>query len=355
MKQLVPESDFNLTVTAYDRLCRPSPVFRTKVYAAIALMLLSCGCVSGRFTQAAGQFGTLTKIAADQQNERLAAVEADELERYRQNLVTQKYDLQLQDCAAIIAGAPPAALKAQAGGNLTCHIAVKKAPGVYEALPATTNFGHISALNHALVKYADGLEKLASDATSDQQTFTGSVTALATSVGNLQGAITKATGKESDVTGGKIDAVGNLVAKAGNLYFAARRQAVLKRIIVESAPLVQRATDILGDTGTSLDVYGRVPLYMALIDAQTAWDAAYFKGDPKAIRSAQDALFEAVNQYNAYQSERMRFTAIGIAHAKLVKAANAGASASELQAAIVSLLDLAKTISETENAFSKEK
>lgn len=178
---------------------------------------------------------------------------------------------------------------------------------------------------------------------------------LASSLGGLDGAIRKVTGTSEGDSAAKFNAVGTLVAKLGNLYFASRRQSILKKMIIEADPLVQRSAAILGDADSQLDLYDRLPLYEAIVTAQKNADEARAGSDVIEIRSAQHKLFAAVERFNAYQIDRSRFAAIGAAHAKLVEAAKAGATIKELHEAIVAVVDLASTIGETKSAFETEK
>lgn len=327
--------------------------------ALLATALALSGCSTGRFTQAAGEFGTQTRTAAQLQNQRLVAVAADEKERFRQGLADAAADLRIADCARTLAAGVPDAQEAAEKPVRRCRVVLRSGPGQFGELPPDTRFDNITALNTALVNYAEGLERLAADATKDKEAFTGSVVRLATSLGGLDGAVRKVAENGKDDAGAATDkarlsAIGTLVAKAGNLYFAARRQAALKEIIIAGDPLVQRATAILGDADSQLDLYDRVPLYAAVIEAQQQADAARSGGDAAAIRKAQDRLFAAVEAFNGYRLDRSRFAAIAAAHARLVEAARSGASAAELQQAIVAVLDLASTIGETRNAFDTE-
>lgn len=327
----------------------------TRCMTGAMLLLATSGCSTTRFTQTAGQFGALTRSAAEQQNEGLGAVAADEIERYRQSLAETKTELRFRDCARTLADVPPDPESALVKPFPRCRLTERVSQGEFRELAPDVRFENITTLNSALVDYASGLVLLAADASEDQQTFTASVSNLASSIGGLDGAIRKVTGSSEEDSAAKLNAVGTLVAKLGNLYFAARRQSVLKHMIIEADPLVQRSAAILGDADSQLDLYDRLPLYEAVVKAQQNADEVRAGGDVTAIRSAQDKLFTAVERFNAYQIDRSRFAAIGAAHAKLVEAAKAGATIKELHEAIVAIVDLASTIGETKSAFETEK
>ncbi len=323
----------------------------TRCTLGTMLLLAFSGCSTSRFTQTAGQFGALTQTAAEEQNKRLGAVAADEIERYRQSLAENKTDLKMRDCSATLADPAVAPIKLIP----RCRLTERVSQGEYRELAPDVRFENITALNSALADYANGLALLAADASEDQQTFTASVSNLASSLGGLDGAIRKVTGASEGDSAAKFSAVGTLVAKLGNIYFASRRQSVLKLMIIEADPLVQRSTAILGDADSQLDLYDRLPLYEAVVKAQQNADETRAGSDINAIRSAQDRLFTAVERFNAYQIDRSRFAAIGAAHTKLVDAAKAGATVKDLHAAIVAIVDLASTLGETKSAFETEK
>lgn len=320
----------------------------------VFLIFTASGCTTSRFTQAAGELGSLTKSAAEQQNQRLSAVAADEKERYHQSLADTKANLKITDCAQTLAGDTPDTSEPRAKPFKRCRIVERRGPSDFAELVPDTRFENISALNAALVGYAEGLVQLAADASKDSQTFTGSVNKLASSLAGLEGAVRKVSGTEDSGAAAKLTAIGSLVAKAGNMYFAARRQAVLKQLIIEGDPLVQRAVAILGDADSQLDLYDRVPLYSSVIDAQRMADEALAAGNPPAIRATQDKLFSAVEKFNGYRVDRSRFAAISAAHSKLVEAARSGATVAELQQAIIAVLDVASTVGETRKALEAE-
>ena len=270
----------------------------------LMLFLAVTGCSTSRFTQTAGQFGSLTRSAAEQQNARLVAVAGGELERYRQRLAETKAELKFRDCAQTLADAPPDPTTAVVKPFPRCRLMERMSPGEFQELAPDLHFENIAALNSALVDYAGGLVLLAADASKDQQAFAASVSNLASSLGGLDGAIRKVTGASEGNSATQFNAVGTLVAKLGNLYFAAHRQNVLKKMVIEADPLVQRATAILGDADSQLDLYDRLPLYQAVVNAQEHADQVRKLGDVAAIRSAQDKLFEAVERFNAYQIDR---------------------------------------------------
>jgi hypothetical protein len=299
------------------------------------------GCVNPAFRESIGEYGSLTKAAAAQQNAQIAAVAAEEQERIRSELAQNRVDLRLKpDCAARLltdpagGGDAPACTLVAVGGK-----EIEQAPG----------FANILALTGALSHYADNLIALAADPTQDQAAFSQAMQSLATSVGNLDGAVRAATRAPPGQDGAKLGAVASLLADAGNLYFAQRRAAALKRIVIASDPVVQDATRLLSGVDDRLQLYYRAELAAALLRAQD--NASATAASPTAstadVRAAQDTLFQALAAYNNQGADTLRYRAIGEAHAKLAAAARRGASAGELKAAIEAVVQLAATADRT--------
>ncbi|HEX2764437.1 MAG TPA: hypothetical protein VHM92_11445 [Allosphingosinicella sp.] len=302
--------------------------------AALAAALLLSACVNPAFRDSVGEYGALTKAAAAQQNARTAAVAADEEERLRAELAANRADLRLENCEpdaeGVAEGKPP-----------RCTLVLKGGAAIEEA----PSFANVAALTGALSSYADNLILLAADPKDDQRSFSESISGLATSLGGLDGAVRKATGAAPGNAAPKLEAVAALVAQGGNMYFAQRRAAALKRIVIAADPVVQSAARLLSGVDGALLSYYRNDLYKSVQAAQG--HATRLVNTPEAsvedIRAAQDALFAKVAAYNALGSDTLRFQAIGEAHAKLAAAARRGASAGEMKAAIEAVLELAGT------------
>ncbi|MFL6844502.1 MAG: hypothetical protein ACJ8ER_06440 [Allosphingosinicella sp.] len=306
---------------------------------AFALLLSGCS-TSPAFRETVGQFGTVAKAAIAEQNSRLAAITAETEETIRQDLAARRVQLQLDpNCALTLA--PP--LEGQAEG--TCTLTGKGGAPV-ETAPT---FANVQALSAGLSGYADSLAALAADSSADQQAFAQSLSGLAGSLGTLDGAIQKATNATPADRSAKYGAVATLLGEAGNLYFDHRRNSALKRIILAADPLVQEATGLLSGVGAGTDLYDRSALFRQLSAAQDAAEAA--AADPgksvEEVRTAQDALFNALDLYNAHASDQQRFAAVGAAHAKLAEAGRRGASAAQLAGAIEALVSLAGTAGTT--------
>ena len=321
---------------------------RAATIAALAGLL--SGCATATFTQAAGQFGVVTKAATDAQSARLATVSADENERIHTRLAQDRVELRLSpDCAARLA-LDQAGLTGDAAAKPLCTLTGKGGA----VLETTPKFANIDALGGALNDYAGNLILLAADSSADEAAFAASFARLGTSIGALDGAIRKATKAGGETPSAQLAASASLIGQVGTLYLRARRYQALKRIILAADPVVQRATRILGQADDALGLYDQSGLGAHLEEASVAATLAASSGAPEAdVRAAQDAAFAALDQYNAATEERAQFKAMGEAHAKLAAAARRGASAADLVVAINGILDLASTVSATAAAFKK--
>jgi len=324
---------------------RISRLWRALIVAST--MALLSGCINTAYRDSIGQFGTLTKESVAIQNQRLSALAAAESERIHQSLADNHVDLRLSpECTQLLLPPDPAATALPAPCTL-----VDATGKPIEKIPTYSN---IKALDQALSDYSDNLILLAADTTKDQAAFSDSVTGLATSLGNLDGAIRKATGAPPGTSGAKIGAIAAVVAKAGGLFLAAERARVLKKIIIAGDPLVQEATGILADVDDRLNLYDSVGLLQAANAAQTAASRlAAASAPPADLRAAQDALFARVADFNARGTEQQRYLAIGKAHAKLAEAARTG-NTIDFEAAISAVIDLASVTNSAVDALKKK-
>jgi hypothetical protein len=323
---------------------------RARKWFALLGAAMLAGCVNPAFRESVGEYGALTKASAAQQNGRVAAVAADEAERIRADLAARRVDLRLSaDCAAALAEAN-AVLAADPGAQApTCSLVERGGKPVEQA----PGFANIIALTGALADYSDTLILLAADSSADEAAFGQSVTSLGNALGGLDSAVRQATGAPAGAAGPEIGAVATLMAETGSLYLEQRRGRALKEIVIRADPLVQQAANLLSGVDDRLQLYYRADLARTMLNAQNAASAVVASptSSEADIRTAQDALFAAVAQYNAQGADTLRFKAIGAAHAKLAQAARKGASAQEMAAAIEAIIHLAGTADATVNAL----
>lgn len=336
---------------------------RTVAAGTLGLALILAGCVSPAFRESVAQFGTLTKAAAEQQNARLDAVVEAERERIRNDLA-QRRALLFGVCEGEIGDEPAdetesdASVAATPDAVVALRCDVVGAGGVALEKPAT--YENIIALNEALTGYGQALVALAADPSEDREALTSGATALGTSIGKLDAAITNAeVGTPAATRQGqraaRLGAVATLLGEVADLYFTARRGAVLRRIIIQSDILIQQATHLLSITDRALYAILISPLVEELDDAgNKVRDLARNNASPAEMRAAQDEVFEVSSRINSLSSAARSSQAIGRSHAALRRAAERGASAADLRAAITALLHLTGTVQATIEAFEEE-
>lgn len=302
--------------------------------AAAAGALVLAGCVDPGFRTSVGQFGTVTKTTVAAQDQRLAALVAAERERIHAGFAADRVDLRIDPACAAAVQADPSAPAPPCG--------LVRADGKPLDQPPPT--AHIVALGAALSAYADQLIALAADPDQDRQAFTASVAKLGTSLGGLEAALRQASGGKA--TGGdqRLGAVAAVVAAAGNLALTAHRDHVLRRIVIEADPIVQKAAGFLADAQRQVAAYNRADLFGQLQAAQQqATRLAATGAAPADLRAAQDHLFDTLAAFNAYGTDFAPFEAIAAAHHRLAQAA-AKTSPAAMASAIQSIIALAGTI-----------
>jgi hypothetical protein len=339
---------------------RASRLHKWTTTAAIALAV--SGCVSPAFRTSVGQFGTVTKAAATAQNQRLAAVTANEEERIRSDLVRNRIVLRFdQTCserlaaAAAEAAAPPApaAPATPPSPEPECRLVPLHGDAPVEQAP---RFEHIIALSGALSAYSDSLIALTADSTTDQKAFATSLSGLATSLGGLDAAIRAAVGEPAGQASAQFGEVAKLIAEAGNLYFAFERDRQLRNIIIKANPIVQHAVRLLSGADGDLTLNERTRLMRLLDDAEgQVSDAINHKASDAALRAAEDRLFQRLAAYNNHGANLQGFAAIGVAHDQLATAAAAHSTASLQSAieAIGALVHLATTAQQTVTSLNQ--
>lgn len=314
---------------------------RMLVLTTASALVLS-GCISPAFRESVGQFGAATKAAMTGEAERLGRVRESEVNRQRDEVARSGANLEVErtpDCTAL----------RQGQGTGECRLV--RGDGV--ALRRIVQSANTIALGNALANYSDSLVALAADSTADQAAFTNSVTAVGTSLSNLNNAIRAATGAPEEDLSAPVGAIARLVAELGNLYFQHRRNVVLRRVITEGAPAVSRAIGLMRRAATAAAGYERALLNARLLAAEAHDDDVMGRpADLEARREAQRGLFESVNALNRYDTRLRLFHTLSEAHDKLVAAARSGASSAEILAALQAAIQLATTVRATVAALN---
>lgn len=318
------------------------PRGRTLILTATAAMIVS-GCVSPVFRETVGQFGTLTKTTTAAQNARLAAITANERERIRVGLAEQGAELRLDAGCGLLVPTDPANPR-----YTPCRLLTGGQP-----IPEAVRYESIAALSTALSNYGESLIALAADSTADQTAFANALGGMATSVSGLDTAIRKVAGASASTIGGPLGAVATLLGRLGNLYFAAERGRVLRQIIRDADPLVQRAVRLLTGADAGIDLYDRTNLFRQLREAESkVAELARDHAPASRMRVAQDTLVDRVAAYNTYSAGIRHFQAIGAAHTRLLEASREGLSAAELQAAFEAIIQVFNAADEAVTSLS---
>jgi hypothetical protein len=305
--------------------------------AAVTIAVVLSGCVSDPFRQSVTLFGSATSASVTAEDARLVAVGAEEDARIRAALAATPTDLRIDaGCAATLA------LQTSGIGSGTAPIQCFLTDTHGSRIATAADFGHIRALGTALTHYSDMLIQLAADSSADEATFSTAVLNLGSAVGNMDDAVRAASGAPAATGHDALNGVAGVVASAGKLFLSAARGRALRRIIVATDPVVQRASVLLAQTDDRLRLYDLSGLAPDLLAAQGAVsDTIGRHGSTADIRAAQDTLYAKLAAYNQAAAQPGRYAAIGAAHAKLAVAARRGATLSEMAAAIEAVLDLA--------------
>lgn len=315
------------------------------------VLLLLSACSSTGFQSSIGEFGKLTSAASNEQATSLVRITQYEAERIRAQQAASHIDLRLQaNCAAVLTVVSVKEAPDDRSPQPCGFVAADK-----RELEQPPQFSNIIALSKGLNSYAESLVELASDRDSDNKAFTSSVTGLATSLGGLDAAVQKATGADESHSSEKLGAIASLVDEAGRLYFAHQRNAALRKIIIAADPFVQDAARLLSGADQRIDLYDRAGLAQDLLKAQKHQSEIAASASPEELRAAQEKMYDLLTAFTQRGEGTERFIAIGKAHAKLAKAAAAGAKPAEIKEAILALIQLAGTIDKTADAFSSDK
>ena len=305
-----------------------------RVVISLAFALAVSGCVGNTFTNSVSQFSEVTRESVEKQSNTLASIAADERERVATELA--------EDQAVLII---PGACLAQAVNPDAPKCEVERKDG--KPLEKPSEFRHILALGEALVEYSDNLAILASDSSEDRANFKRALIEAASAASGLDGAVREALQVEGQtVDPSKASALAAIVGDLGGLYLQAKRTRALKSIIVETDPVVQRATALLAQAHSMERLY----YFPGLVEdvrrkSNTLRRLEAVGGSQAEWRSAQDAFFAAVDKLNQSTQAPNIMEAIGKAHGGLRVAAESGASAEDMKAAIAAVLEVTESVS----------
>lgn len=299
-----------------------------------ASALLLSGCVSTSFADAVSSFAELSEDAVGSQNTNLKQITDEQRERIANQRAVDRVDFRLTpDCRA--------QLDPQGAAN--CSL-VRSDGRPIEQVPT---FSHILALGKALQEYSASLDDLTQNTDQDQAEFKQSLMDTSQALAGLQGAVGTAFAVEpSLMSEDSLSAVASLAGDLGAAYLENRRAKSLKRLVIEADPTIQDAVTMLNRAYRLERLYNSTGLFRSLQSLQiNATRTVNQPGSSVADRrTAQEALFKAVEEARALSQNRDRFTAIGQAHTDLKQAAEKGAGKEELIIATRSILKIAQSI-----------
>jgi len=293
-------------------------------------------CATDGYRTAVGNFATTTKAATEQQ----VALQQQQFERRANDIADELAENRVELVLSV--GCAPAI-----GDTNVNQCAVERRDG--EPLERPFEAVHIANLRIALGRYASNLALLAAGAADSDAAFRKQVDSFAASLGGLGGALKSATGT-SVLEDDDYSFAANILAELGSLYFEHQRIKVLKRIIIETNPVVKKATDYLAQTDLILiDAMN----FATLKDLNDAEDKVrQLTNDPNAATAAiRKAQLDLIDKTEAYRMDfrnpaksKSAFTNLAEAHDDLAKAAKASGSNENLKAAIERIFAAAESI-----------
>ncbi|WP_089724730.1 hypothetical protein [Candidatus Thiosymbion oneisti] len=308
---------------------------RTRVVPLFVAFALTA-CAGDGFRTAVGNFATTTEAATAQQ----VALQQKQFERRANDIADELANKRVELVLSV--GCAPAIEDTNV--NL-CFVERRDR----EPLVTPFNAVHITNLRKALGTYASNLALLAAGAAESDAAFRKQVDSFAASLGGLSGALKSAIGtavlEEDDYT-----VAAKILAELGSLYFEYQRINTLRKIIIETDPVVQKAAVYLAQTDVILmdadnfapleDIYAAEAKVKQLTSSPNATTAA--------IRKAQTDLIAKTEAYRMGfrdpAKHKSAFTKLAKAHAELAKAAKSRSSSEDLEAAVERIVAAAESI-----------
>lgn len=314
---------------------------------AVILLVVLAGCSRSEFRASVQGFDTTTQAAVSAQRKQLDTVLEKEADSYRQRLAETYPNIQAIGCANVFA---------PDFDPDNCRI-VRAENGQLIDVSEPFSAPNIRSLQTALLDFTGSLAALAADFDKEESAFKKSMTNLAISIGKLDGTTSK-LGMPSVVDQQKLNAIATIVGEAGVLFFEQSRVRTLTQLVIEGEPVVQNAVGYLSNADQAIYTF-RLNEGLARLEAANAAvsEAAESGANARVVRQRHDRLFSDYEAVKVLIAERGRdpFGALGDSYAKLVEAAQAGASAAEVREAIVSLVQTAAVVSEAIDVLIDEK
>lgn len=308
---------------------------RTKAISLFTAFMLTA-CAGDGFRTAVGNFATTTEAATAQQ----VALQQEQFERRANDIADELANNRVELVLSV--GCAPSIEDT----NVNQCVVERR-----DGKPLETPFDavHLTNLRKALGMYASNLALLAAGAADSDTAFRKQIDNFAASLGSLSGAVKSATGtsilEKDDYT-----FAARILAELGSLYFEYQRINTLRRIIIETDPVVQSAADYLAQTDVILIDATNFATLKDLSDAENK--VRQLTNTPNAptaeIRKAQ---LELIAKTEAYRKgfmdpakSKSAFTKLAEAHAELAKAANSRWSSEDLKVAIERIFAAAESI-----------
>ncbi len=292
------------------------------------------GCANQPFRAAVARFGAQTDVAMKAQSAELGQIIVGDRDRIRSALAESRASLRFNDeCGAATATTE------ESFKPCTVRAFVSAQAGSRD-IEKVINISSIIELQDALAAYGENLALLAESASADNKKFAEAATGLATSVGKLDGAISKLAVSAPNVGAAKLGIVANAIAKIAGLAFAIQREHALKEIIRDTDPFVQKAIGLL-DQADRQNV--QILASQATRNADTLLEvynsaAAQQTSSTAERQAAINAVFESIDGVNILAQRQSQTLPLGRLHAALASAAARGASHRQLTEAIEQLI-----------------
>ena len=292
------------------------------------------GCANQPFRAAVARLGTQTDLAMKAQSTELGLVVAGERTRIRSTLADSRASLRFNDECGL---APATAEESFAPCAL--KVFVSSTAGSTD-VATVIDVSNITALQDALASYGANLALLAGSASDDNRKFAEAAAGLATSVGKLDGAITKVAGGDRTVSDANLGIVASAIAKIAGIVFALEREHALKEIIRSTDPFVQRAITLLDQTDRqNMQILAAQATRTAALQMNAYNRAAASPNSDTATRQAAiNTLFDSVEGINTLTRRKSQIIPLGRVHSALALAASPSATRKQMALAIEQLI-----------------
>ncbi|MEL7447465.1 MAG: hypothetical protein AAGK02_16960, partial [Pseudomonadota bacterium] len=301
--------------------------------------------------EATADFAEATRDATVSQQNWLTAYTEDRRERLRTQQAEDRLRLVFSpSCAAVATTDDPVELQRVLD---TCRVSQVEGGRI---VPAETfeDFEAILGLSDALQDYAESLILLTADWSEDRKALSEEASATGEALQGLHGSIAKISRSKSDGVIEQAPAIGGIIGTVAGAYLEAERLDALRDILGAADPLVAIATEYLRQADELALSQDRKDALTVLSARTDALRDLPINVAPPVFRAAQDDVWAAHEELLRITSVQSPFPQMREAHASLLLAAQKGGDADELQAAVMDILELAKSVKDVAEALSDE-